>query len=109
MQKHLNAPWPKCNIRNPKGTKKGTWDVSTVCEKSHLIAWARKHNKTIHWGRVAPLSYEKGSELPGGSKDRMFRARTVFLGDQVRDQDSKAAVFEELTSAPAAMEALQAP
>ena len=29
----------------------------------------------------------------------------MFLGDQVRDQDSHAAVFEELTSAPAAMEA----
>ena len=34
VRKHLDAPWPKCPVRNPKGNKKGTWDVSTVIEKT---------------------------------------------------------------------------
>ena len=35
----------------------------------------------------------------------MYKGRTVFLGDQVRDQDNRTAIFEEISSAPAAMEA----
>ena len=44
-------------------------------------------------------------ELPKGDPSRKYKGRTVFLGDQVRDQDSQTAIFEELQSAPAAMEA----
>ena len=85
LQKQLNAPWPQCPRRNPTGKGKGTWDVSTVCEKRLKVAECRKSNKTAHFARVVSLCYEKGSELPKGDKERRMRARSVLLGDNVRD------------------------
>ena len=49
--------------------------------------------------------YEKGSELPPDDPRRKFKGRTVFQGNNVRDQDSDHALFAELGSSPASMEA----
>ena len=51
---------------------------------------------------------EKGSELPEGHVDRKFKGRAVLQGDQVRDQNWEAALFQDLSSSPAAMEASRA-
>jgi hypothetical protein len=48
---------------------------------------------------------EKGSELEKGHKDRTYKGGVVFLGDRVRDQHGNIAVFQELSSSPAALEA----
>ena len=48
---------------------------------------------------------EKGSELPKGDPGRKYKGRVVFLGDRVRDQQGRIAVFEEMSSSPAALEA----
>ena len=57
-----------------------------------------KHIKRNYTHRgPARVVYGKGSELEEG--------RVVFLGDRVRDQSGKVAVFEEMTYNPATMEA----
>ena len=53
----------------------------------------------IHFGRLCILMFEKGSELPKGALGRMFKGRTVFLGDQVRDTWNQSADFEGLGAA----------
>ena len=47
---------------------------------------------------------EKGSELLKGHKERK-KGRVVFQGNNVKDQTGDWALFEELSSAPATMEA----
>ena len=49
--------------------------------------------------------YTSGSELPEGNDDRKFKGRFEFLGDRVKDHHGNVAVFEEMTSSPAALEA----
>ena len=49
-----------------------------------------------------------GSELPAGHPDRKFKGRFVFQGNQVKDEHSDAAVFQALSSSPAALEASKA-
>ena len=56
-------------------------------------------------GRIFEACYEKGSELPADDPRRKFKGRTVFQGNNVRDQDSDHALFAELGSSPASMEA----
>ena len=80
----------------------GCWDLTSVDEWKKVRATAPS---TIHIGALHELCTEKGSELPVGHKDRKFKGRVVFLGDRVRDQCGKVAVFEEMTSNPASMEA----
>ena len=56
-------------------------------------------------GPMHELCTEKGSELPEGDPGRKYKGRVVFLGDRVKDQHGKVAIFEEMTSNPATMEA----
>ena len=48
---------------------------------------------------------EKGSELPEGDPDRKFKGRCVVRGNVVKDENSHAAIFQELSSSPATLEA----
>ena len=48
---------------------------------------------------------EKGSELPLGHPSRKFKGRVCFMGDQVRDENFNIAIFQELSSSPATMQA----
>ena len=66
---------------------------------------ANREGRTIHLGSMLELLYQKGSELPEDDKGRKLKGRVVFLGDRVKDQYGAAAVFEELASSPAGMEA----
>ena len=77
------------------------WDIDTVRE------WAdvKKSKKVVHIGSLHELCTEKGSELPADDPGRKYKGRVVFLGDRVRDQHGRIAVFEEMTSSPATMEA----
>ena len=59
----------------------------------------------IHIGSLHELCVQKGSELKDGNPLKVLKGRVVFLGDRVRDGWGNAAVFEELSSSPASMEA----
>ncbi len=59
-------------------------------------------------GRVFALCVEKGNEIPAGDPARKFQGRAVFQGNNVRHHNWDAAVFQELGSAPASMQASKA-
>ena len=51
---------------------------------------------------------EKNSELEKGDPLRKYKGRVVFDGSFVRDQDKNVALFQELSSCPATMQASKA-
>ena len=63
--------------------------------------------QTVHVGKVFEICTEKGSELPDGDPNKKFKGRSVFQGNQVRDQDWNAAMCQDLGSAPAAMASIK--
>ena len=77
-------------------------------ERADVVAEARNTGVTLHLGHLAGICVEKNSQLPEGHPLRKFKGRVVFLGDQVRNQDFEAAIFQDLGSAPATMEASRA-
>ena len=82
-----------------------TWDVESVREWRDVKREATARGETIHVGSLHELCTEKGSELPDGDLGKKYKGRVVFLGDRVKDQHGKVAIFEEMTSNPATMEA----
>ena len=77
----------------------------TVQEWSTVSDGAKKKSKNFHVGKTLEICVEKGSELPEGNKLRKFKGRTVFQGNNVRDENADVALFSELGSSPATMEA----
>ena len=64
-----------------------------------------KNNKKVHIARMFSICFEKGSELPEGDPDRKFKGRCVVQGNDVRDENSHAAIVQEVSSSPATLEA----
>ena len=83
--------------------KRQCWDIKKAEKWKDVSARANKAEETIHLGSLLELVYEKHSELP--KEQRKLKGRVVFLGNQVKDQCGATAVFEEMSSAPAGMEA----
>ena len=69
---------------------------------------ARLANEEVHFGYLLGLCFEKGSELPEGHPDRKFKGRSVFQGDRVVNQNYEVALFQDLGSSPATLEASRA-
>jgi len=86
----------------------GVWDETRVREKADVAREADAQGVIVHFARIFDLCVEKGSELPIGHKDRKYKGRAVLQGDQVKDQNWEAALFQDLSSSPAAMEASRA-
>ena len=59
----------------------------------------------MHFGQVAELCFQKGSELDDGDPLKVYKGRHAFLGDQGEDQYFDYAIFRDLGSAPPTMEA----
>ena len=93
---------------DPKDKGIGTWDETKVMEAKDARATAKKQGKTAHFGWIAELCYEKGSELPEGHASRVYKGRAVFLGNTVKDEVFNWAEFQELSSSPAQIEAVRA-
>ena len=64
-----------------------------------------KKGQKAHFGRIFEICSLKGSELPKGHPQRKYKGRSVFQGNQVRDENADHAIFAELGSSPARMEA----
>ena len=64
-----------------------------------------EQNIDVFIGRVFDLCVEKGHELPIGHEDRKFKGRVVFGRNDVWTQNRDIAVFQELASQPATLEA----
>ena len=97
-QEAMDKEWNKLLSR-------GVWDQSRVRECKEIVAEARSRGETVHLGRIFEACYEKGSELPHDDPRRKFKGRTVFQGNNVHDENWDHALFAEMGSSPASMEA----
>ena len=61
--------------------------------------------KTVHMGRIFGIMVEKNYELAIDDPKRKFKYRVVFQGNQVHTQNFEVAMFQDLGSSPASMEA----
>jgi hypothetical protein len=69
---------------------------------------AKAKNKTVNMGRVFEIAVEKNAELEKGHPNRKFKGRVDFAGNNVIDQNHDHAIFAELNSCPATIEASKA-
>ena len=82
--------------------------MSGVREWSEVAREARGDLDKAHVGRLFAIMVEKNSELPEGQPDRKYKGRVVFQGSQVKDENWDNAMFSELSSSPATMQAAKA-
>ena len=66
---------------------------------------ARARNVKANVGLVFGIVVEKNHELPEHDPKRKYKGRAVFQGNNVWDEEGNWAVFQELGSCPATMEA----
>ncbi|CAE7292249.1 unnamed protein product, partial [Symbiodinium sp. CCMP2456] len=97
-QASLDVEWEKL-------MKKQAWDMGSVREWDSVSSEALKRNRKVHVGKIFEICVEKGSELPANDPLRKFKGRTVFQGNNVKDESNDTALFSELGSSPATMEA----
>ena len=81
------------------------WDYAPVREWREVAAEADKQGIKAHVGRIFDICVEKNSELPEGDPNRKYKGRVVFEGCHVKDEHNNWAIFSEITSCPATMEA----
>ena len=70
-----------------------------------MVRGLRKPGTKAHVGRIFEICVEKGSELPKGNPGRKCKGRVVFQGNDVKDENWNQALFQDLSSSPATMEA----
>ncbi len=92
----------------PKDKGIGTWDEDNVMVAKDARSQAQKLGKTAHFGWIAEMCMEKGSELEDTDPEKKYKGRAVFLGNTVRDEAFNWAEFQELSSSPAQIEAVRA-
>ena len=95
--------------------KKGTWDEESVREWNDVRAETKTKNDKAgkeviksHVASIMEVNTEKNSELPATDKRRKLKCRVVYRGDATKDEHGMAAIFNELGSSPATMEATKA-
>ena len=104
----MQEEWDRLRaVVRPDGTK-GVWDEHLVANWRDVRRNARRKGRTVHVGRVFGIIVEKNHELDPRDPRRKYKGRAVFGGDNVKDQDSNWAIFQELGSSPATMDAARA-
>ena len=84
---------------------KSCWLHSKVREFRDVSAEAIRKGIKTHFGRIFEICSIKGDELPEGHPDRKWKGRSVCQGNRVSDEHNDHAIFSELGSSPASMEA----
>ena len=95
-------------ISNPKAMEafmkewKGLWDqevfdFTQTREYDDVVDEAKRNGPKVHMARVHGLMYEKNYQLKEDDPARKFKGRGVLLGDQVKDQNMEAALFQDLS------------
>ena len=74
-------------------------------ELSDVLRIARDNKEEVNWATIFELCFLKNHELPENHPLRKYKGRVVFGGHNVKNQNWEAAMFQELSSAPPAMEA----
>ena len=84
---------------------KVVWDETNVREWSDVAKEAQDAGLEVNFGHLFGICAEKNSELPLGHLQIKFKGRGVFQGNRVTNQNWEAAIFQDLGSCPATMEA----
>ena len=92
----LDAEWNKL-------VSKRAFDMLKVRPWGEVQKEARREGRTVHIARLFQLIGLKHSEL--AKKHQKWKGRVVFQGNNVRDTDSQAAVFQDLASSSSLMSA----
>ena len=87
---------------------KGVWDEAHPREWDEVRREAQANGEDVHMGYIFGICVEKNSELEDGNPLKKYKGRFVFQGNRVVDQNYGAAMFQDLGSAPATMEASKA-
>ena len=97
-QKAIQAEAKK--LRNKK-----TWLEDHVREWSDVSREARESSGKDRYkatrANIFLIVHEKNSHLPEGHPSRAFKARFVYQGNAVKDENADVALFNELSSSPA--------
>ena len=109
--KAVNAEWRGLRTARWSSTDtndmdmQGAWNEEDVMEYDDAVAKANNLGETWHFGRLLELCIEKGSGLPVVYEGRKWKGRVVFQGDQVRAQNYEVAIFSDMASQPATLDA----
>ena len=95
-QAAMDAEWQR--LRD-----KGVWDEHEAFEWDDIRRQAKKNGETVHMGYLFGICVEKNSDL--SQQYRKYKGRVVFQGNKVINQNYESAIFQDLGSAPATMEA----
>ena len=83
----------------------GTWREDEILAKDAVVESARLKGETIHLASLMTIVSIKGFEK--SPDERRIKARVVFRGDAVKDQDGLGAIFQDLSaSAPSSISGL---
>ena len=66
---------------------------------------AKRTNVTVHVAKIFEICVVKGAELPELDPRRIYKGRAVLDGSWVKDENYDVALFNELGSSPANMQA----
>ena len=97
-QAALDKEWQKL-------VDKGCWVEKKVREYEAVASEAKKDSAKVHFGNIFEIGTLKGAELKEGDPNRKYKGRSVFQGNKVVDENSDHALFAEMSSSPASMEA----
>ena len=84
---------------------KQVWDENDVRDWDDVRRDADNNGYECHLGYIFDLCVQKNSELADGDPRKKYKGRVVFQGNRVVNQNHEAALFEDLGSAPATIEA----
>jgi hypothetical protein len=83
----------------------GCWDESCVRKWRSEASEAKQSGTKVHIGRVFLICVEKNADSPKDNPARTLKGRVVFEGSYVRGESWDIALFHDLSSCPATMEA----
>ena len=98
----LNHPEGKAKIKEEADAMRalGVWgeSVGELFELEDLKRISREKGETVHVAELMPIGSIKNAESAERAK---LKVRSVFRGDETRDQNGDLALFRDLKSLPA--------
>ena len=81
------------------------FDLSVIREYHDVVREAKQKSVGVHMARAHGIVVEKHSELSEEDPRRKYKGRGVVLGNQIKNQTSDAALFQDLGNSPATCKA----
>ena len=82
-----------------------TWDPSIVQERSSISYDSKRTGIKVCVAQIFEIWVVKKAELAVGDPENKFKGRAVLYGSWVKDEHYEVALFNEMGSSPASMQA----